>query len=221
MRLVAVQRRVTVVFGTLGFTPQKLLPTVAAHEHVERLVFYHDRHPRSRAAAEKVRAFCHEQRLAVEGIELDAFDVIESAIRMRKDLRRAGVENAVFNVTGGTPVISAAATLACILEGARAVYVDERNGKEVPLPLLSLRYDEVLNPEQRAVLREVVRRAKKGATQRDLVEALDLSKSTVSHHVQNLKAKALLVAEKDPADARREILRPLPSAALLLAGPDA
>lgn len=211
---------VTVVFGTLGFTPQKLLPTVAAHADVEKLVFYHDRHAKSRTAAERVRAFCRERKLDVEGVELDAFDVIDSALRMRRDLKRAGAERAIFNVTGGTPVISAAATLACILEGVRAVYVDERDGREVPLPLLSLRYDEVLNAEQRAVLREVDRRGARGATQSGLARTLKLSRSTVNHHVKNLKAKQLLLAERDPEDARQEILRPLPSAALLLAGRD-
>lgn len=205
----------TVVFGTLGFTPKKLLPSVTSHEDVRKLVFYHDRAEKSRQAAERVREFCRERRLDVEGVELDAFDVLECAMRMRRDVRRHGEDEVVFNVTGGTPVISSAATLTCVLEGVRAVYVDERTGKEVNLPLLSLRYDEILNAEQRRVLVFVAKRAD-GCTQADVMRGLKLSRATVSHHVQNLKRKQLLRAEQDPKDARRETLRVQESAALLL-----
>ena len=205
----------TVLFGTLGFTPKKLLPSVPKHDGVTKLVFFHDRAGTSRDAAAKVRAFCRDRGLDVEGVELDAFDIVESALAMRARVRREGADRVVFNVTGGTPVLSSAATLTCILEGVRAVYIDERDGEEVPLPLLTMRYGDVLNPEQRRVL-EVVARHADGCTQAQIGKATGLSKATVSHHVTNLKAKRLLAAAPDPTDARRETLRVQASAALLL-----
>ncbi len=204
----------TVVFGTLGFTPEKLVPTLARRAGVRKLVFYHDHDGRSKAAAERVRAYCRSQRLEVSGVELDAFDIIECAHRMRRDIRREGADHVVFNITGGTPVISSAATLACILEGARAVYIDERTKEEVPLPLLSMRYEEFLNPEQRRVLRFVARKG--SCIQADVVKGLRLARATVSHHVSNLKAKQLIDAAPAEGDSRKEILTVRRSAALLL-----
>lgn len=206
----------TVIFGTLGFTPKKLLPTVSNHPDVEKLVFYHDQHEQSRRAAERVREFCHDRKLDVRGVELDAFDIIDCARQMRDDLRKEGADRSVFNITGGTPVISSAATLACILEGVRAVYIHETSGQEIPLPLLSMRYEEILNPEQRRVLAFIARAGDAGCTQADVTRGLNLARATVSHHVTNLKKKQLVAAETDPADARRERLRVRESAALLL-----
>lgn len=205
----------TVLFGTLGFTPKKLLPSVPKHDGVTKLVFFHDRAAKSREAAQRVRAFCRERGLDVEGVELDAFDIVESALAMRARVRREGAERIVFNVTGGTPVLSSAATLTCILEGVRAVYLDERDGREVPLPLLTMKYEDVLNPEQRRVLKVVADRPA-GCTQADIGKATGLSKATVSHHVTNLKTKRLLLAAPDPKDSRRETLKVQASAALLL-----
>lgn len=208
----------TVVYGTLGFTPKKLLPSLASHAGVERLVFYHDKAARSRDAAATVRRSCHERGIGVEGHELDAFDILACATRMRRDLRREKRETVVFNITGGTPVLSASATLVCILEGVRAVYVDEREGREVPLPLLTLRYEEILNEEQRRVLAFVAKRRVQGCVQADIAAALGLARATVSHHVRNLKERQLVRGEPDRKDGRREILRPLESAFLLLEG---
>lgn len=207
----------TVVFGTLGFTPKKLLPTLARHDDVVKLVFFHDHHDRSKDAAASVRTYCREKGLDVEGKEVDAFDIIQCASQMRKELRRYPTHEIVFNITGGTPVISSAATLVCILEGTRAVYIDERTGEEIALPLLTMRYEEVLNEEQRRVLRFVAGK-KNGCTQADIREGLGLARATISHHVKNLKNKQLLRVEADPKDARKETLHVMPSAALLLEG---
>lgn len=203
----------TVVFGTLGFTPEKLLPTVRNADAVRKLVFFHDHEPRSRAAAEKVRAFCRDRGLEVEGAEIDAFDIVESAQAIRRRLGREPREEIVFNITGGTAVLSAAATLVCILEGVRTVYVDERTWEEFPLPLLAVGPHDLLSPEQRKVLAFIAKR-KEGCRQADILRGLKLSRGTVSYHVQTLKRKRLVSAS--PADGRGEILKALPSSVLLL-----
>lgn len=205
----------TIVFGTLGFTPKKLVPTLTRHDNVSKLVFFHDHHDRSKEAAAAVRSYCHEKGIDTEGKEVDAYDILQCAQQMRRELRKYPTNEIVFNLTGGTPVISSAATLICILEGIRAVYIDERSGEEIALPLLTMRYDEVLNKEQRLVLR-FIWAAKNGCTQAQIKTGLKLARATVSHHVQNLKKKQLLRAEKDPDDARKETLFVMPSAALLL-----
>lgn len=206
----------TVVFGTLGFTPEKLVPTVTKHPSVTKLVFFHDKDPRGKAAAKRVKDFCKERGLSVESHEVNAFDILECAGQMRQALRPYPREEVIFNLTGGTPVISSAATLVCILEGVRAVYIHEVTKEEVSLPLLMVRYDTILNDAQRRVLRHVAKSKDRECTQAEIVKALKLSPSTVSYHVKNLCAQQLLHAEPDEEDTRSLRIRILPSATLLL-----
>lgn len=206
----------TIVFGTLGFTPEKLVPTVTKHDNVTKLVFFHDKDPRGKAAAKRVKDFCKERKLSAQSHEVNAFDIIECARQMRRALREHAREEIIFNLTGGTPVISSAATLVCILEGIRAVYIHEVTKEEVSLPLLMVRYDAILNDAQRRVLRHVAQSKGETCTQAEIVRALKLSPSTVSYHVKNLCAQQLLRAEEDPDDTRSQRIRILPSATLLL-----
>lgn len=206
----------TVVFGTLGFTPEKLVPTVTKHANVTKLVFFHDKDPRGKAAAKRVKQFCKDRDLPAEGHEVNAFDIIECTRQMKQAMRAYPRDEIIFNLTGGTPVISSAATLVCILEGVRAVYIHEVTKEEVSLPLLTVRYDAILNEAQRRVLRHVAKSNDGECTQADIVKALKLSPSTVSYHVKNLSAQHLLQAEADPEDTRSLRLRILPSATLLL-----
>ncbi|HLE98195.1 MAG TPA: DUF6293 family protein [Candidatus Thermoplasmatota archaeon] len=208
----------TIIFGTLGFTPDKLLPSLASHGDVTRLVFFHDKEPRSVKAAAQVREHCLRRGIESEAHPLDAFDIIECATKMRERVKRHGATSIVFNVTGGTAVISSAATLTCILEGVRAVYLNEKTGKEVDLPLLTMRYDEILNEEQRRVLALVAKKGKGGCSQADIMRDTKLSRATVSHHVKNLKNKRLLRAVPHKEDSRKEVLTVMESAALLLMG---
>lgn len=205
----------TRIFGTLGFTPQKLIPTIRQRDDVQEVVVFHDTHERSRAAAERVRTYCEDLAVGFEARELDAFDILTCAQAIRTRLRDAPTDEVVFNITGGTPIISSAALLTCLLEGVRAVTVDERTGKEVQLPLLSIRYEEILNESQRGILRHILEHP--GCTQSDLAQALGKSKATVSHHVGNLKDKGLLTATSLP-DGRTEALEVIESGELLLMG---
>ncbi len=202
----------TRIFGTLGFTPQKLIPTIRQRDNVEGVVVFHDTHERSRAAAKAVRTYCRDLDVDFEARELDAFDVLTCARAIRTRVREAPDDDVVFNITGGTSIISSAALLTCLLEGVRAVTVDERSGGETQLPLLSIRYEEILNEQQRRILRYIIDHP--GCTQSDLAEALGKSKATVSHHVGNLKAKGLLHAEALP-DGRTEALEVIESGELL------
>lgn len=207
----------TTVYGTLGFTPGKLLPTVRQREDVEALVFFHDEDDRSRAAARKVRDYCDDVGLPVTAHELDAFEILTCARAIRRRLADHPTHEVVFNITGGTPILSSAALLGCVLEGVRAVTVDERTGDEVQLPLLAVRYGELLNDAQRRVLSHVL--GNPGTTAGEVAEALDLSKATVSHHVTNLRDRGLVEAQPGE-DGRVRRLHVIEAGELLLLGED-
>lgn len=205
----------TVVYGTLGFTPEKLLPTLRQRQGVESLVFFHDEAEESREAAAAVRAYADDVGVAATAHELDAFEILDCARAIRERLAEHPSHEVVFNITGGTPILSSAALLSCVLEGIRAVTVDERTGEEVQLPLLAVRYGELLNDAQRRVLSWILDHP--GTTAGEVADALDLSRATVSHHVKNLRDRGLVEAGAGE-DGRTRRLEVIEAGELLLLG---
>ncbi len=202
------------VFGTLGFTPGKFTVSLQTRGDVESVHVFHDREPRSLEAAQLVRDHCHELGIEVQTKDVDAFDIIACATEIQKALRAADRSNTVFNIAGGTKVLSSGAVLACILEGIPAVSVDDRTGAEVPLPLVEVPYRDLLGEQARKVLAHVAKNP--GCGQKELESALGITKPTVSHHVTRLVQNGLLREGKHPEDGRRKTLHVIESAHLLL-----
>lgn len=205
-----------VVFGTLGFTPEKFLPSLRHHAPIDSVHVFHDEDERSQKAAVEVTEHCEEIGLACHAIQVDAFDMLDAAAQIRKETRSYEPGEIVFNITGGTAVLSCAALLTCVLDGLRAETTDLRDPSQPPepLPLLSISYTELLTDAQQRVLRAIAERSGK-VSQSDLVDVLDLRKATVSHHVKSLKERGL-VSGRRADDARMEYLEVPPSADLLL-----
>jgi DNA-binding CsgD family transcriptional regulator len=209
----------TVLFGTLGWRPQSLIPSIRSTEGLERVVVYHSDHAKSRDARGKVMEFCRSLGVAANGVELsDAFDLIQCALRIREDVRRE--KNATadlrFNIAGGTRLMSSAALLVCILEGIPATYVHDDTYQEIPLPLLRLTYGEALTPKQREVLAFLVKNREKRFSETSLARALGVHKATMNHHLRRLELAGAVEREKDPEDGRRLILKPAPGMELLV-----
>src|SRR5213593_1802489 len=79
----------TVLFGTLGWRPQSLLPSIRSTENLERVVFYHSDHAKSRDARSKVMEFCRALGVTANAIEVsDAFDLLHVAGQIRADVRK-------------------------------------------------------------------------------------------------------------------------------------
>lgn len=207
------------IFGTLGFTPAKFLPTIRERDNVERTVVFHNNNSKSQQAARAIEAYCKEIGIPCLQRPVDAFDLVECSSAMQDEIRKTRKENVLFNVTGGTKVLTAAAILTCILEGVRATYVHEESGEEVRLPLLTAPYEDLLTEPQRLVLRHVA--AHPGSSQQEICNHLGLTKPTVSHHIGKLVHHGLLEQVPDPNDARRKALYLIPSARLLLRPEDA
>lgn len=201
------------IFGTLGFTPTKFLPTLREHDDVEKAVVFHNNNQKSQTAAKEIATYCRDVGIPYTQIPVNAFDLVECASTMQQEIRRTQDGAVLFNVTGGTKVLTAAAILTCILEGVRAVYVHEETHEEVPLPLITAPYEDLLTEPQRLVLQHVAENP--GCSQGDLCNALTLTKPTISHHIGRLVEHGLLMQTNDPHDARRKSLHMIPSARLL------
>jgi len=209
----------TVLFGTLGWRPQSLLPSIRSTEDLERVVFYHSDHAKSRDARSKVMEFCRALGVTANAIEVsDAFDLLHVAGQIRADVRkeRAAGADLRFNIAGGTRLMSSAALLVCILEGVPATYVHDETYQEIALPLLRISYGQGLTAKQRDVLSFLVRNRDKDFTETALAKSLGVHKATMNHHVRELEAKGAITRLSDPADARRLIVKPTPGMELLV-----
>src|SRR2546426_6691918 len=210
----------TVLFGTLGWRPQSLMPSIKSTERLDKVVFYHSTHEKSRAARARVLEFCNTLGVPVTAIELsDAFNLFQIAQRIREDVMKAQKDAGTlirFNIAGGTRLMSSAALLVCILEGIPTTYVHDETYQEIPLPLLRLSYGAGLTAKQRDVLTFLVRNRDKEFTETALARALGVHKATMNHHVRELEAKGAVARLSDPADARRLIVKPAAGMELLV-----
>jgi hypothetical protein len=210
---------VTVLFGTLGWRPQSLVPSIRSTDGLERVVFYHSDHAKSRDARAKVMEFCRSLGVPATAVELgDAFDLFACAGRIREDVRRerASTADLRFNIAGGTRLMSSAALLVCILEGVPATYVHDDTLREIPLPLLRIAYGDTLTPKQRDVLAFLVKNRDKAFSETTLARALAVHKATMNHHLRGLEAAGAVVRRRDPADGRRLLLQSAPGMELLV-----
>jgi DNA-binding transcriptional ArsR family regulator len=209
---------VTTLFGTLGWRPQSLVPSIRSTEGLERLVFYHSDHAKSRDARAKVMDLCRTLGIPAVGVELsDAFDLLACAGRIREDVRKerssAGLR---FNIAGGTRLLSSAALLVCILEGIPATYVHDETYREIPLPLLHMAYGRGLTTRQREVLTFLVKNRDKRFSETTLARSLGVHKATMHYHLRGLEAAGAVERRRDSSDARRLVLQPAEGMELLV-----
>jgi CRISPR locus-related DNA-binding protein len=216
-----------VVFGTLGYRPKSLIPTLRSSERVDKLVFYFgaDRNdpeaPRKVAEARKaVTDYCASMKIAVDPVELaDPFDFKAIARRIRSDVRKCkkdGKDIAVFNIAGGTRPTSSAALLVCILEGIPTVYIHDVTYEEIHLPLLRMEYDQALSNEEREILSFLLKNRDHEFTEVELASRLGKHKATLNHHLKNLVAKGAVRLERHRGDQRKKVVRVEDSTELLL-----
>ena len=220
-----------VIFGTLGYRPKSLIPTIRSTPDVQKVVFYCGADRSDPDAVKKVSEarkavvdYCRTMKISVEAVELDdPFDFKNIALRIRGDIRkhkREGKEIAVFNIAGGTRPTSSAALLACILEGIPTVYVHDVTYEEIHLPLLRMEYNKVLSGEEREILKVLSKSKSKPVTEVELASLIGKHKATINHHIKNLVLKGAVRLEKHPDDMRKKIVRVEESTELLLGDED-
>jgi len=209
-----------VILGTLGHHPETLMPTIRSTKGVDEVVAFHSDHVDSIKAVEEIRRTCQMMEVAFLPRPIpDAFDLVSTAMEIQKTIVELRTENkkiAVFNIAGGTRIMSASALLVCTLEGLNAVYVHDDSHKEIPLPLLQIKYSDILTDQEKLILRFLLDRKGTEVTQRDLASELHLHKATINHHVQQLLEKRAVRLEEKEGDKRVRLIRVEDSMALLL-----
>jgi DNA-binding transcriptional ArsR family regulator len=202
----------TVLLGTLGFTPAKFLGVIKTIPDITRVVFYtaHTDQAKDRARSEKAVAEVDRALtnfgITHEHVKLsDPFDFGAFLTRFLEDIKKAGPGKKVFNLTGGTKPMAIAATLACIMLGVPAYYVPEEHelAPGIELPIFRIRYSTVLTPKAYRVLEAI--HGREPDSLGDLADRLGIEQSTLSGHLRKLEecAAIRLVAVPGKGQLRR------------------
>ncbi len=212
----------TVVFATLGFTPQKLLAALPSVSDVRKVIFYTSHSPAGRDKSEKaeqeVVKVLNQLGIDYRSVVLDSpWNFIEIFRSMLKDLSRVS-DNIVFNLTGGPKTMTVAATMASILLGIPLVYFPEEEEvrlQAIHLPVLNLAYTSLLTDGQRRVLREVEKRGGQ-ARSADIHRTLGISSPTLEYHVKRLEKLGVIRVEPMEEDRRHRLIEITQSGELIL-----
>jgi CRISPR locus-related DNA-binding protein len=210
----------TILFGTLGWRPQSLIPSIRSTKDIEKLYFYHSDNPEAIKARDKVVEHCNSIGLPVQPIELpNVFNLIDIAERMKDDIekvRSEGSSNIRFNIAGGTRLTSSAALLVCILKGIPTLYVHDETFEEIQLPLLRMDYSSNFTSKQKEIL-NFLRESQEGPiTQTQLAHKIGIHKATMNHHVKVLKDKGVILITPGKEDSRVRMISLAPHVDLLL-----
>ncbi len=184
----------TVLLGTLGFTPAKFLGAIKTIPNITRVVFYtahtdqsKDRLRSDKAVAEVTRALTNFG-ITHEHVELsNPFDFGGFLSRFLNDIKKAGSEDKVFNLTGGTKPMAIAATVACMMLGVPAYYVPEEHelAPGIELPIFRIRYSTLVTAKAYKVLEAI--HETEPTSLGDLAHRLGIKQSTLSGHLRKLE----------------------------------
>ncbi|MEM2899967.1 MAG: MarR family transcriptional regulator [Thermoplasmata archaeon] len=206
-----------VIFGTIGYEPKSIKPTLTGHANVEKLVlFYTSKNEEVMNAVNEVHNYCKKMNLPYEDVRLDdPYDLVATALRMKKALYAHKGKDIIFNVTGSTKVISAAAIIVCIIDNIPAVYVNERTSKEEPLPLLNVKSKNIVTKKQLEILKIIM---DNGGSIRpvELSKKLGVKPASISLQLKNMARRGLITIERDPDNMRSNIVRNSAHVPLLL-----
>lgn len=204
-----------ILIGILGSSVDQFALALRRTPSFSRVVLLHDKSPKALDNRNEILRRAKGTGVAVETIELDAFDLIEDTVRIRQEIAKHDRTQLICKLTPGGGTLSAAALLACILEGVPCSYVRDGTDEEFRLPLLQVQYGQFINDKQRRVL-DAIQTFKGSCRQSDLVRATKLSKPNINHHVVRLVKLGLIELQVDANDRRCRNIQLMPATSLLL-----
>ncbi|MDY6985223.1 MAG: hypothetical protein SVE93_02305 [Candidatus Thermoplasmatota archaeon] len=150
----------TVLLATLGFTHQAVMPSLRWAKNLKKVVLFHSKNAKSKEAKEKIREGCKALGVQFEPYEVKDEYALTSIIKeMNEELSRISKEyrneEIIFNITGGTKMLASAALIICIMKGIKAIYIRETDGEILEVPLLRMKYSDVLTSAEKKTLRGI------------------------------------------------------------------
>lgn len=205
------------ILATVGYTPEKVTHSLPLEGPVGEIVaFFGSKANRGTTAALKtIRAACRSVGVAVAEVEIgSAYDFAGAVEAYRGEIpaRRGG--DLLFNLSGGTGVMQAAAAFVCFTEGIPFSYYNREERRYVRSEALRLEPAGGISPQQRRVL-DLLRQEPAGMRAADIARRLRLAPSTVDHHLKRLRGRRL-VREKANDKTRRPLVVTTDLARLLM-----
>lgn len=199
----------TVLFATLGFTPQSVIASIRWVPDLEKVVLFHSRHGKSRDARDSVRKACDAIGIEVESWEVaDEYSLIPLMKQMNDKVDEYRSSNLIFNVTGGTKMLASAALLLCVFRGMKTIYVRESDGAVIEVPIMRINYSELLSKKEKSVLKTIL----DICGNKDMVElskvyrSIKNTKSVTALYLDELEKKGLIERVNDPENGRKKWL---------------
>ena len=197
----------------VGDTKDPLLATFNLYGIIDKVYFLHTE--KSKTVARGIEQ--EIKPLAIKEVyyrKVEQYDM-NSVVNTITDIAKEESENSLFiNITGGTKLMSGAATAASFFVGAQAYYVITPKdlppdspvmNRLVELPVPNIPYHNSLTGTQLDILRLVSKRNGK-VSNKMLKEALGLSAQTLSYHIRQLDKKKLVTLYMDENDSRMKYL---------------
>lgn len=206
----------TILLATLGFTPETVSHAIRAEENPEALfVFFGQRtHPKTQPAIARLHALCRELDLKFEPREIgSSYDFLKAAMAYRRVIQSSPGAKFLFNISGGTGVMQAAAALVSYTHAIPMVYYNLEEKRYVRMPPLLLKPAGAVTAQQAKIL-QVLLAAPDGLRPGDLARRASVSASNLDYHVNRL-LKAGLVESVAEAEGKRHRIRATEPAALL------
>ena len=209
-----------VLFATLGFTFKAVTPTLAWAKDLRKVVIFHSKHEKSVKAMEELRNQCEAINVEFEPHKVDdEYSLVPLVKKMEKVANEHNKADIVFNITGGTKMLSSAALLLCVLHSIDAVYTRETNGRILEVPLLKMRYKDLLNKKGKDILKIVADKCNNESRTCELSEIYRILKkkmnpSVITYHLNNLEKMGLIERKEGKNKKSKDVT--LKECALLL-----
>jgi CRISPR locus-related DNA-binding protein len=205
------------IFATLGYVPESVLPSLRT-AGVERLVvFASAKDPKVEAAVRKVKAHCEKADIPFTRVSIaKPYDLEYVAEVIKGTMDHVKDKEAIFNITGGTKVMAAAALIVCFLKGVPTEYAQERSMEVIRLPLMKIDVRSQLTRRGKDIVRFLLAQKEQSAPGAKIRKALGMEKSTFSVHLSRLREKGLVTVERDPRSTRGQVVRAIPTLRLLM-----
>ena len=204
-------RNMVAMLGIIGQDDPELkmlMPTFRSTPDLTEVVVFFDQP--GEVKLDKLEKLCKGMNVHLRPVRVkNAFDLVSIAKDMKREVKRIETEGgkiAVFNIAGGTRIMSAAALLVSTIEGLNAVYVHDDTKKEIPLPLLRVDYSLALNEKQREILEYLLTSENRMRTQKDIAEHMGLHKATVNHHIKTMAARGAVRISPIEGDRRSKMV---------------
>jgi CRISPR locus-related DNA-binding protein len=207
------------IFATLGYVPQSVLPSLRTAGVEELVVFASMKDGKVEAAVRRVRDHCDKANIPFKRVKIKApYDLEDVASTIKEMLDRYNGRDIIFNITGGTKVMAAAALIVCFLRGIPTEYAQEKTMDLIRLPLMKIDPKGQLTKRQRDIVSFLLKQRDLKASTSQILKETKMKKSTLSTHIANLKKKGLIIVEGDPESGRSRVVRAIPSLSILMMG---